>query len=152
MTAIRFPLVRKIGTRDGRAIWQLEERWELPAEALKPWLGDDPLVIPAGFVTDFASVPRWALSITGDCAHEAALGHDALYQFHSMFQDRDEFPLPRAVADAAFHEWMGCFGPTDWRRPVMYQAVRVGGWVAWADHERRLLALNPVIDTQAQFA
>jgi hypothetical protein len=152
VTAIRFPLVRKIGTRDGRAIWQLEERWELPAEALTPWLGNDPLVIPAGMITDFASVPRIALSIIGDVAHEAALGHDWLYQAHGMFQDRDEFPLERIAADVAFYEWMGMFGPTDWRRKAMFSAVRLGGGHAWAAHEQRMVALNPYLNTESQYA
>lgn len=141
------PLVRKVGSRAGRALWRLEETCELYADALAPWLGNDPLVIPAGILTDFASVPRIALSFIGDCGHEAGIGHDYLYQFHKMFQDRDEFPLPRIAADVAFYEWMGMFGPNDWRRKAMFSAVRVGGWHAWAAHEQRLLALNPTLDT-----
>jgi hypothetical protein len=148
-----FPLVRKIGSRDGRALWRLEETWEYASLVMTPFLGSDPMVIPAGVKTDFASVPQWALSFIGDVGHEAGLCHDWIYQAgRGMFQDADESPITRLVADDVLYEAMGLYGPTDWRRYAMYRAVRIGGGHAWEAHEQRLMALNPVINMEAQFA
>src|SRR5258708_6192683 len=43
------------------------------------------IYVPAGFVTDFASVPRlpFAYLLAGDTAHQAAVVHDYLYQTHA---------------------------------------------------------------------
>lgn len=77
--------------------------------------------IPAGFVTDFASVPRIPVAfwLTGDCAHEPAVVHDYLYA---------TCEVPRDMADAVLLEAMEVVGVPAWRRWVIYAGVRVGGW------------------------
>ncbi len=88
--------------------------------------------VPAGFVTDFASVPRLPLVflLTGDTAHAPAVVHDWLYRTQTT---------SRAFADAVFREAMGV-GPRAepaWRRWIMWAALRAFGWVAWRANQRR---------------
>jgi len=74
-------------------------------------------VVPAGMVSDFASVPRRPLAylLTGGTAHRAAVLHDWLI--------RDKV-VPREQADDLFLEAMESVGVPNWRAMLMYQAVR----------------------------
>jgi hypothetical protein len=82
------------------------------------------VVVPAGFVSDFASVARLPLMflLAGDEAHEAAVIHDYLYSKQEV---------SRSVADAVFREAMAVTGEPAWRRFLMWSGVRLGGWIAW---------------------
>lgn len=75
--------------------------------------------VPAGFKTDFASVPRAPLVflLTGDTAHKAAVIHDYLY---SMKEGRE-------FADQVFREAMRTERVSGWRRYLMWGAVRLFG-------------------------
>lgn len=79
-----------------------------------------PIVVPAGFETDFASVPRLPLAylLAGDTAHEAAVIHDYLYRTGKA---------DRKTADEIFLEAMKAQGIPAWRRRLMYWAVRTFG-------------------------
>ena len=82
------------------------------------------LTIPAGFVTDLASVSRllwWVLPPFGRYTR-AAVVHDFLYSGQG---------LSRAIADAIFLEAMTDLGVGRWKRWVMYAGVRLGGWQAF---------------------
>ena len=83
------------------------------------------IVVPIGFHTDFASVPRVPIAfwLTGDTAHEGAVVHDYLYQTHRSGT--------RQRADAVFMEAMAAMGIVWWRQQIMYRAVRLFGWLAW---------------------
>lgn len=76
--------------------------------------------VPAGFVSDFASVPRLpgAFMLAGDTAHAAAVIHDWLYSKGGN---------SRALADAIFREAMEAEGVPWWRRWLMWGAVRTFG-------------------------
>lgn len=89
------------------------------------------IVVPKGFVTDFASVPRLPIVfwLTGDCAHDAAVVHDYLYQTH--------LSETRARADRTFLEAMKITGVPAWRRLDMYLGVRAGGISSWSSGPRR---------------
>lgn len=92
-------------------------RWKL----LEPltWRG---FAVPAGFVTDFASSPRWAWPIvppTGRHAWPCVL-HDWWYRGGKPWMTREE-------ADALFLEALTDAGVTRWKRELMFLAVRVGG-------------------------
>jgi len=89
-----------------------------------------PHVIPAGFVTDGASVPRglWNLFPPFGRYNKAALLHDWLYQFGAM---------TRAQADWVFLEAMKELGVGFLTRWAMYSGVRAGGWVAWNGYARQ---------------
>lgn len=82
------------------------------------------IVVPEGFKTDFASIPRvfrWLHPVNG--AHrEAAVVHDYLVR-------RDDFN--RKVADKIFLEAMKVSGVKWWRRRQMYFAVRLITFFKW---------------------
>lgn len=79
-----------------------------------------PIVVPKGFETDFASVPRLPLAfwLTGDTAHQAAVVHDFLYVKGTGTKEE---------ADSIFLEAMKVIGVPLWRRQLMYAAVRLFG-------------------------
>lgn len=79
------------------------------------------VVVPRGFVTDFASIPRFlwrVLPPTGKYG-KAAVIHDFLY--------RTEAGATRAQADAVFLEAMSDLGVGFLKRYAMYLAVRLFG-------------------------
>lgn len=83
-------------------------------------------VIPRGFVTDLASVPRLPIIfwLTGATADRAAVVHDFLYSTRSV---------SRKMADSVLAEASGVMGVPGWRRGLMWLGVRVGGGAYWAD-------------------
>lgn len=84
----------------------------------------DVIVVPAGFVTDFASIPRifWALyPPTGPWA-AAAVIHDYLYA---------EAKRPREECDQIFFEGMAVLGVPFVRRHMMHRLVRMFGGPAY---------------------
>lgn len=87
------------------------------------------IVVPAGFRTDFASIPRLLWPLIGHPAGryaQAASLHDWLYRNHLV---------SRAEADRIFREAMGTLGVPAWKRSLMWAAVRVGGHGAYAAPE-----------------
>jgi hypothetical protein len=81
---------------------------------------EEVLVVPEGFLTDFASVPRVPVAylLFGDKAHRSALLHDHLY---ALQRDRE-------FADAVFYAAMRAEKLNAFQRGIMWTAVRVGGW------------------------
>jgi hypothetical protein len=81
------------------------------------------IMVPAGFVTDFASVPRipFVFELAGDTAHRPAVVHDYLYG-NTAYADR-------AKCDKVFLEAMLVVGVPRWRAYSMYFAVRCFGGV-----------------------
>jgi len=78
------------------------------------------VTVPAGFVTDFASVPWpfwWIVPPTGRWCRAAVL-HDFLCQHPKV---------SRFFADAMFRECMYRLDVPLWRRVLMYYAVRTYG-------------------------
>jgi len=89
-----------------------------------------PMVIPAGLVTDFASIPKWArpfISPDASWITVAALLHDVLYAAEWV---------DRQVADAIFKQVMKYRRATWLQRNLVYAAVRIGGGFTWAAHDR----------------
>jgi len=105
-------------SRDGRGTWLLLD--------VVVFLSADHgrIVVPAGFVTDLASVPRLPITyfLAGGLAHAAAVVHDYLYTTHE---------LTRAQADAVFREAAQACGVGAWRAWVMWLGVRLGGAWSW---------------------
>jgi hypothetical protein len=80
----------------------------------------DRYLIPKGFITDFASIPRIFWSIlppTGDYGPAAVL-HDFLYRTGVV---------SRARADDLFFEAMGVLGVASWKRYTIWYGVHVLG-------------------------
>ena len=100
----------------GRARWRL--RTELAYNSQIHGL----IIVPAGYVTDFASVPRlpFAYWLTGDTAHASAVVHDYLCSVEYQL-----CKISWARAAAVFREAMKHEKVPAWRRTMMYWAVRM---------------------------
>lgn len=118
-------------------ISQKQREFRVLAELLTPFtfevgaLGSgDVVAVPAGFVTDFASVP-WPLWIIepplGD-AGKAAVLHDWLYETGER---------SRREADAILLEAMTVLEVAPWKRRLIYLAVRLFGRPGY-QHRRRI--------------
>lgn len=104
--------------------------WRLIAPfAYKPLIGKA-ILVPAGFVTDFASVPRvfWRLFPPTGRYGKAAVVHDFLYQFNGV---------PRERADRIFLEAMTELNVGWFTRHTLYLAVRAGGWKPWNSYRAK---------------
>lgn len=84
------------------------------------------IIVPAGFETDLASVPRLPLVywLTGGKATAAAVVHDWLYTLGKM---------PRDMADQVFREACRASKVSGWTRFLMWAGVRIGGAGHYAD-------------------
>ncbi|EKZ9425997.1 DUF1353 domain-containing protein [Salmonella enterica] len=87
------------------------------------WLIDDEsdvIEVPAGFVTDLATVPRifWIFLPPDGKYAKAAIIHDYLY---------DNALRTKKEADKIFLDGMTVLGVPKWKRMVMYRAVRLFG-------------------------
>ncbi|MFM0503990.1 DUF1353 domain-containing protein [Paraburkholderia caffeinilytica] len=102
-------------TNSGRGTWRLTAPLVYQSDVAKRTF-----TVPAGFETDFASVPRVALAfmLCGDSAHAASAVHDALYTYHWV---------PRSVADAVLREAALVSGVPAWRAFLLWSGVRIGG-------------------------
>lgn len=87
------------------------------------------LEVPAGFYTDFASIPRiFYISTPPIGAYDsAAVLHDYLYFAQAT---------TRAQADAIFKQAMADCGVGWYTRTKMYLAVRVGGGSVWSRYAK----------------
>lgn len=96
------------------------------------------VVIPQGFVTDFASVPLAAQSVLPQLGPHAmaAVLHDFLYWDQSCTREQ---------ADLLFYEAMTEYGVTNWRRSIAYWAVRLRGGGAWTTNAAERKAGAPRI-------
>lgn len=98
-------------------------QWQL-LESFEYHVGNFPSVdvirVPAGTITDLASVPRvlWALFPPHGRWAKAAIIHDYLYS---------NAIGSKVYADRTFLEAMQVLGVPKWRRLVMYAAVRLFG-------------------------
>jgi hypothetical protein len=80
----------------------------------------DTITVPAGFVTDFASVPKtfWGILPRWDKYGQAAVLHDYLY---------NSLKRSRIDSDKIFLEAMEVLDVPKWKSRVMYQSVRMFG-------------------------
>lgn len=110
----RFPNPLQTELQPDRKTWRL----------LAPFSYLDPdhglIEVPAGFTTDFASVPRLPLTfaLLGSYGHAAAVMHDCLYRSRQ---------LPRKDADRVFLNALRSSGIARWRAYAMWAGVRIGG-------------------------
>lgn len=78
------------------------------------------ITIPAGFVTDLATIPRilWSILPPHDYYAKAAILHDYLYE--NAIGTKKE-------ADLVFYEALGVLGMPKWQRKLFYWGVRCFG-------------------------
>jgi hypothetical protein len=87
---------------------------------------------PAGFVTDFASVPRavkWLIDDNDRHMLYPAIPHDVLYECRGALPNGPT--LTRYQADLVLKDAMNDIGAPGWKRALVFSAVRVGGWLPW---------------------
>ena len=105
--------------------------------------GSTVICVPVGFITDFASTPRFLWSIVPPTGRysKAVLLHDYLYATGRI----GELIIDRAYADGVLAEAcrvlaaneMLTYGATHTElsdyldRAILYRGVRFGGWVSW---------------------
>jgi Protein of unknown function (DUF1353) len=101
------------------------------------------IMVPVGFVTDFASVPRifWSFLPPIGRYGYAALFHDYVYWQQEMTREK---------ADRVFKDTMEELGVPRWKKAVLFSAVRLFGGSAWrnnavlkANGEKRTLKKFP---------
>lgn len=104
-------------------------------EALVQPLAGEPwpvlkLVVPSGFITDFASIPRLFHPLLPKLGryNRPAILHDWLYAAAVVGKD---------LADRIFLAAMEATGVSLPRRELMFVAVRYFGWIVWRHHRRR---------------
>lgn len=134
MSTFTTPL--EIEYEDGRA-------WKVTAEfdyALS-WLPisniadkSEPIIrVPAGFVTDFASIPRalWVVLPPTGKYGKAAVVHDYLYVMGGIIpcelEKHQPYKFTKAEADRIFYEAMGVLGVNNFIRWTMWKAVSAFG-------------------------
>lgn len=88
------------------------------------------VVVPAGFRTDLASIPRGLWNVLPPIGRydAAAVVHDHLYQHNGV---------SRSAADGVLLEAMCVLGVAQWQRWAIYAGVRVGGWLVWSRYRRQ---------------
>lgn len=95
-----------------------------------PILGE--ILVPEGFITDFASTPQWMHAISYfdplKQAVLASLPHDLLYCAQLV---------PRDFADVVLFDAMVHSGSNEVIATSYWSGVRVGGWLPWLKQKRR---------------
>lgn len=110
------------------------ETYRLEEEMQYWWGGEQTgvlIIVPTGFETDFASIPRFFQRLLPklDKHRRAAILHDYLYAKQIC---------ERHVCDLIFLEAMEVLKVPTWKRHAMYRAVRMFGWAAWNAHKKNL--------------
>jgi hypothetical protein len=100
-----------------------------PVEWIPAAYPRDILIVPTGFVTDFASVPRlfWSIFPPIGTYGYAALFHDYVYW---------EQRTPRADADRVFRDTMKELGVSKLVTFILYRSVRLFGLFAWHNNNK----------------
>src|SRR4051812_14480980 len=121
--------------RDGRSLWGVEKPL-----AYMPSGATFSITVPPGFVTDLASIPRWAWAVLPPDGPwvKAAVIHDFLYatkgdgvwKKHSTGNPRPE-AYSRAEADGILRDAMRDRHVGVLARNVIWAAVRIGGGGGW---------------------
>lgn len=118
--------------REGRTQWVVRSPlpYHVGAED-----SDVVVTVPAGFVTDFASIPRlfWRFEAPAGRALKASVVHDFLYDRQGVVETApcrlERFS--RAECDGVFLEAMGVVGVPRWKALILWAAVRAFGWIGW---------------------
>jgi hypothetical protein len=125
----RYPEIHLRKSASGYDEWEVIESVKCP----------EGVVIPKGFVTDFASVPQalwWLLPPYGKAATAAVL-HD--YRYVSAWGSQQTSPYrARLQADLYFYRDMVEGGVMSWQAWLMYQAVRWFGARHWKKRAKQI--------------
>lgn len=137
--------------KKGRSLWGLQRDL-----VYRTGHGDDRITVPAGFVTDLASIPRWCWMLLPPDGPwvKAAIVHDFLYatsgegRWKRRVDGRTrDLAYSRAEADQVFREALENRGVDRVRRTILWLAVRIGGAGGWGLDDSR----QPASDTDEAF-
>lgn len=105
-------------------IWDVHDRFTV-------FVDGKPIHVPAGFLTDLASIPRflWVILPPMGRYTPAAVLHDYLYKVQ---------PCSKEAADEIFRDAMLCLGIDAGTVKAMYKAVKDYGHSAWGEHSAGL--------------
>lgn len=108
-------------------------RFEVINPVLFKLSNGEEIVIPAGFVTDFATVPRllWGIVQPVGKQNPATLIHDYLYEQRYSVTEKKDWKLDRLFADQEMLYWLKAYGCSWIKCQAMYWAVRIGGRSWW---------------------
>ena len=111
------------------ASWRPDDRLELRAPLVYETRAGETITVPAGFVTDLASVPRGLRNLAPrwNRSAEAAVLHDFAYVRGGS----------RRKADALFYEALRESGVSRLGSWMMWAGVRLGASFAWRGHRKR---------------
>lgn len=121
-------LILKAVPSDTHAPWlgKTSTKWELVKPLVVKFHGDA-LVVPEGYITDLASIPRIAWRISppgGEYSRRPAVIHDYIYShLHGMYT--------KEYADRLFYEGLLREGMPKWKAWLFYLAVSIGGKGGW---------------------
>ncbi len=117
----------KLTRDDTRGLWIVDKAMTVPADGYT-------LVVPQGFETDLASVPRslWPLIAPFELSCVGPIVHDFLYQHGGLaFTLTGLHRFTRAESDGILLELMTQEQVPAWRRQAAYYAVRLFGGTCW---------------------
>lgn len=102
--------------------------------------GSEFVRVMAGFVTDFASIPRplwWAWPPSQGSYLAAVLVHDCLYKTgYVSCNDGSIRCIEREEADQIMKDIMDICGTGWFTKRAIYRGVRLGGMFAWRKHRK----------------
>lgn len=111
--------------------WKLLEDWHCAYD-------DGLYTVPAGFITDGASIPRFLWFIYGspmDYPYSlSALLHDYLYVLFATYDKNPNSKL-RKLADEAFRDYSIQLGVSKFMAYTEYHAIRFFGGAHWGEDE-----------------
>lgn len=86
-------------------------------------------VVPAGFLTDGASIPRFLWRL---CGHPMQAPRLYLAILHDWLYSGGDACVGRAYADSVFRDGLVCFGITKVAAWIQWLALRLCGWTHWS--------------------
>lgn len=139
-------IIKPLNDSDFETVTPIECRWQ-ERDDLTEIVSEYKIALPAGTLTDGASVPRflWSLIPPTGRHFAAAILHDDLYRRNCfglvqklvkgewvMITPHEDILIdPRRFADELFRDVMEYFQVPAWKRAAMYRAVRWFGWKAY---------------------
>ena len=126
----------------GIVMWLLSTRnWEIT----KDWkyrINGNEYIIPAGFVFDGASIPKFLRTFFSPVGVllMGGLVHDYAYKYAALKPKNDKDPLllvNQKEADVIFREINIVQNGMQFLNYLAYWALRIGGFVAWNGHRKR---------------
>jgi hypothetical protein len=124
----------------------LRGEWDLAGERftlVEPFIYNDTekgvyVSVPAGFETDFSSIPRAVWMWFPKTQYPAAgLIHDRLYDEPVAWLHGVRTALNRGQCDDIWRRILHLSGCRRTKRVSAWLALRAGGWLAWQNHRQR---------------